>query len=222
MKSAFFATILALAPVAGMCQATAGAPAAAPASASSVFTGELGYSFAYPGDWEFVDTKPMMPAAHQQAAENATTDPEKKGAECAQIGFLVRNGNPPSVIMSLTLPFDCFGSKFSQDDLPSLGEGIAGGMKKNFDTADPMYDAYKIGSHRIWIERAKGSVKGHSEVTYTLETACTILDKGMVCLFTMAKDDAALALFEKSAVTLEGEKADALVPATVFAGDKKK
>jgi hypothetical protein len=46
-----------------------------------------------------------------------------------------------------------------------------------------------------------------------VETVCSILKKGVVCLVTMAADDAALQAFENGAVTLDDDAATALVPA---------
>jgi hypothetical protein len=65
----------------------------------------------------------------------------------------------------------------------------------------------------MWIERANGTVKGQPASKYTLETACTLMQKGAACWWTMAADAANLQIFEQSPVTLEGDAFDTLVPA---------
>jgi hypothetical protein len=71
----------------------------------------------------------------------------------------------------------------------------------------------------MWIERAKGNPKGHPEMPYTLEIACSLLKKSAVCWMIVAGDDQALKQFEGNAVTLNGDFFTDLVPATAF--DKK-
>ena len=176
----------------------------------------MGFTYQYPSTWELVDTKPMLTAAQQHAQDQASSDPEKRGAACAQVGFLARHGTSGSVILSLSLPFDCFGSKFAQEDLPGVGSGMSQGIKANFDITNSIYGAYKLGKHNIWIERATGASKGHPDATYTIETVCGILDKGMVCLLGMVKDDATLKLFEQGQVSFEGDPPTALVPSNAF------
>jgi len=68
----------------------------------------------------------------------------------------------------------------------------------------------------MWVERARGVLKDHPEVTYTVETVCSVLRKGAVCWMAMAKDDAALETFEHGAVSLDGEAPAALVPAALL------
>ncbi|WP_263356535.1 hypothetical protein [Acidicapsa ligni] len=190
----------------------------AEAAATTLYMSDMGFTYGYPSGWELVDTKPLLPAAQSQAQANAADDPEKRGAACAQIGFLARHGSPGSVILSLSMPFECFGSRFTQDQLPGVGEGMSLGIKSNFDITTSIKNTYKLGKHDMWIERAKGASKGHPEAIYTIETACAILDRGMVCLLGMVKDDAALHLFEQGQVSLEGDPPSALVPANIFAG----
>jgi hypothetical protein len=76
-----------------------------------------------------------------------------------------------------------------------------------------------LGSHSLWIERAKGNPKGHPEMPYTLEIACSLLKKAAVCWMTVAGDAQALKEFEGTAVVLDGDSYSGLVPATAF--DKK-
>jgi hypothetical protein len=71
----------------------------------------------------------------------------------------------------------------------------------------------------MWIERAKGTPKGHPEISYTIEISCGLLKKAAVCWMAMAADDMALHTFERGVVTLDGGSSEALVPPTAF--DKK-
>ncbi len=183
---------------------------------ATVYKSEMGFSYAYPTTWELVDTKPMLPAAQLNAQDKATSDPEKRGAACAQVGFLARHGTPASVIMSLALPSDCFGQHFSQADLPSVGEGMSQGLKKNFNIVDSTFSAYKLGKHNLWVERAKGTPQGATQPVYTIETACAIVDKGMVCMLTLAADSDGLGTFETGRIAFEGDDPLPLVPAGTF------
>jgi hypothetical protein len=192
--------------------------AQAPATPAA-HSNDLGFSYNVPSDWETVDAQSALPAAQQQAAKSASSEDEKKGIACAQLALTARHGDPASVVVVIALPFDCFGQVMADKDLPSFAEGASEGLKQSFDLSDPVYGTYSLGSHSLWIERAKGSPKGHPEVKYTIEITCSLLKKGAVCWMAMAADDASLQTFEHGAVSLDGDSAPALVPATAF--DKK-
>jgi len=104
----------------------------------------------------------------------------------------------------------------TESDLPGMGSGAMEGIEQNFDVSEPNYGVYSLGSHSLWIERTKGTLKGHPEAKYTVETVCSILKKGAVCWMAIAADDAALQSFEHGAVTLDGEVPAPLVPADAF------
>jgi len=188
----------------------------APATTPPANSSDLGFTYNLPGGWEILNMAPMVPAAKQQEEQQASSDAEKKGASCSQIYLTARHGSPASVIVVVTLPWDCFGQAFTSKDLPSFGEGAAGGLVQNFNVATPVYGAYALGSHDLWIERVQGSAKDDPQSQYTIELACTILKKAAVCWMTLASDSTALASFENSTVSLEGETATALVPASAF------
>ena len=173
----------------------------------------MGFSYSLPLDWEIVDTKPMLPVVRQQVSAGATDADEKKGIECAQIDLMARDGNPPSVIEAITVSFDCIGQKFTEKDLGSLATGVAGGLKKTFTITDPVYGAYTLGTHSVWIERATGNFISHPDMKRSVETVCSVLKKGVVCWLAVTVDVAALQTFERGAVTLDGEASPALVPA---------
>jgi hypothetical protein len=127
-----------------------------------------------------------------------------------------KHGNPASVIVVTALPFSCYGQTMTVSDLANVGGGASEGMKQTFDLTEPQQATYSLGSHTLWIERAKGTPKTHAESSFTFEIACTVLQKGAVCWMTMAADAASLKDFEQSKVTLEGEPPTALVPASAF------
>lgn len=176
----------------------------------------LGFTYSLPSDWEVVNSNPMLPEVKEQAQQKASSDEEKKGVACVQIALTARHGSPPSVAVVVQLPFSCFGQTMSTKDLPGFAQGATEGIKQNFDIGAPLFGDYTLGSHDVWIERAKGTPKGHPEAPYTVEIACTLLKKGAVCWMTIAASDDALKVFEQGQVALEGESPAALVPATAF------
>lgn len=192
------------------------APASTPAPAAQAHPSTIGYTYTLPTDWEVVDTKPTLPAVQQEVAKTATTEEEKKGISCVQIGLTARHGDPSSVIVVVGLPFDCFGQEMTEKDLPGFAAGASEGLKNTFDLTDPIYGAYSIGAHSVWIERAKGTPKANPQAQYTVEIVCSVLKKGAVCWMAMAADDAGLKTFEHGLVTLDSEAPAALVPATAF------
>ena len=192
------------------------AQAPAPNPTPESHASDLGFSYSIPTDWEVVDTHPMLPAVKQQQSQTATSEDEKKGIECVQIALTARHGTPASVVVVMELPFACFGQQMTEKDLPGFAQGASEGLKKTFNISDPVYGAYTLGTHNLWIERAKGTVIDHPEATYTVEIACSLLKKGAVCWMAMAADGAALQTFENGSVTLDGEAPAALVPQTAF------
>lgn len=193
--------------------------AALPAQEPQTHTSDLGYTYGLPADWQVVDTSGTLPQAKEQAQQNAANDEDKKGVGCASAALTARHGSPASVLVVVELPFDCLGQAATDKDLPGFALGASEGLKQMFDLTDTATGTYKLGSHSLWIERSKGTPKGHSEMAYTVEIACSLLKKGAVCWMTMASDADALHVFESSPVSLEGEPSVALVPATAF--DKK-
>ncbi len=191
------------------------APAAAPAS--QAHASSIGFSYSLPTDWEVVDAQPSLPAVQQQVAKSATSEEEKKGVSCVQIALTARHGSPSSVIVAVALPFDCFGQSMTDKELPGFATGASEGLKQTFDLTSPMYGAYTLGSHSLWIERAKGTPKDSPSSLYTVEIACSIVKKGAVCWMAMAADDAGLQTFEHGLVTLDSDPPAALVPADAFA-----
>lgn len=179
----------------------------------------LGFTYSVPGDWDVIDASATLPDVKQQAQQNATSDMEKKGAACVSIALTARHGAPTSVMVIVELPFDCLGQTATEHDLPGFAQGASEGLKQSFDLAEPVFGSYTLGTHNLWIERAKGTPKGHTEMPYTVEIACSLLKKGAVCWMAMAADEASLKVFESGAVVLEDDPATALVPAGAF--DKK-
>jgi hypothetical protein len=208
---------LVLCPVA-MRTASGQAPAAAPA-APTPHASSLGFSYSVPEEWEVVDSQGKLPAVREQADKNASSDDEKKGLACVQVALTARHGEPASVMVEVALPFDCFGEQMTEAELPGFASGASEGLKQSFDLGEPVTANYSLGSHTMWIERAKGTPKGHPELSYTVEITCGLVKKAAVCWMAMAADESALRTFERGAVTLDGESSPALVPPTAF--DKK-
>jgi hypothetical protein len=225
MKAFLFTLLLVVSSVLSSAQAPAPAQPAPPpaqpapvesAPESKAHVSQLGFSYSVPTDWEVVDAQGTLPTARAEADKNATTDEEKKGLACVQVAFSARRGDPASVLVAVALPFDCFGQQITEKDLPGFAEGASEGLKRSFDLGDSLHGNYTLGSHNMWIERAKGNPKGQPGLPYTVEIACGLLKKAAVCWMAMAADDASLRIFEQGDVTLDGESADALVPANVF------
>ena len=192
-------------------------PTAAPAAAqlAQVDDSDVGFNYSLPADWEFVTPasapKIIVPFPDAVAA--------KRGDACVEVVFTAKHGTPASVVVVMALPFACYGQSMNSGDLANFGAGAAEGMKQTFDVTDPVEGNYTLGSHAIWIERAKGTPKGHPENPFTFEIACTVLNKGAACWMTMATDWPSLRDFQRSPVTLDGDAFDALVPPHSFVHD---
>jgi hypothetical protein len=197
------------------CVALVGQKPAAPAEPPETF----GVSYRLPAGWDAIDAQSTLPEVKQQQTANAKTEEEKKEIACVQIPVSARKGAPLSFLAVMALPFDCFGQIITEKDLPGFAEGASEGPRAIFDFGDPEFGQYTLGKHHMWVERAKGSPKGHPEIPYTLEIACSLLEKAAVCWMTVAGNDQALKEFERNSVTLDGDFAAELVPATAF--DKK-
>ncbi len=195
-----------------LCAATLGAQA----PAARVHTSGAGFSYSIPSDWEVVDTQQAIPSLRQQANQDAKSEDEKKGIGCSQLELTARHGEPASVIAVMALPYDCFGQAMTDKDLPGFVEGATEGMKQSLDISNPVYGTYSLGSHSLWIERAQGAPKGHPDLHYTVEVACSLLKKAAVCWMVMAADADSLRSFEGGAVTLDGESHTTLVPPAAF------
>lgn len=176
----------------------------------------LGFSYRLPAGWKAIDAQSTLPEVKQRQAANAKTDEEKKEIACIQIPVSARKMSPTSFLAVMALPFPCFGQVMTEKDLPGFAEGASEGPRAVFDFSDPAYGEYTLGKHHMWVERAKGSPRGHPEIPYTLEIACSLLQKAAVCWMTVAGDDQALKEFERDAVTLDGDFYAELVPATAF------
>jgi len=210
MKSRILVTLLVL----GSASLGAQAPVSAPAS--QTHASAVGFSYTLPTDWQVVDAQPTLPSVQQEVAKTATSEDEKKGIACIQIALTARHGNPASVVVVVALPYDCFGQTMTEKDLPGFAAGASEGLKNTFEMSDPVYGAYSLGAHSMWIERALGAVKDHPEMKYTVETVCSVLKKAAVCWMAMAADDAHLQTFEHGRVALDGEAPAVLVPAEAF------
>jgi hypothetical protein len=200
-------------------QSTAPAQSVAPAPAAStaaqppqIEDSDIGFNLRLPADWEFAALPP--PPKVTVPFPDAVT--AKKGNACVEVVFTAKHGTPASVVVVTALPFACYGQTMTPGDLQNFGAGAAEGLKQTFEVTEPVEGNYKLGSHAVWIERAKGTPKGHPNDSFTFETACSVLAKGAVCWMTMAADAVSLQAFERAPVTLDGESSPALVPANAF------
>jgi len=193
------------------------APLLAQAPTPLVHSSNLGFTYAIPSEWQVVDASATLPNVQQQVTQNAGSNDEKKGIACVQVALTARHGDPASVIVVMALPYACFQQEMTDKDLPGFASGASEGLKEILDITDAATASYTLGSHSVWIERAKGIAKAKPELHFSVETACTLLKKAAVCWMTTAADDAALQTFEHGAVSLDQEAPTALVPPTAFA-----
>jgi len=210
------ASVAAQAPGQSATPAQAATPAPTAAQPAKVEDTDVGLSYSLPSDWETVES----PSAHAVAVPY----PElmaKKGDACVEVVFTAKRGTPASVVVVIALPFACYGRALKADDLANFGAGAAEGLKQTFDITDPVEGNYTLGSHDFWIERAKGTPKGHPENHFTYKIACSVLTKGAVCWMTMAADWHSLRAFERGQVTLDGDISPELVPPHSFVPDSQ-
>lgn len=177
---------------------------------------DLGLAYTLPSGWEAIDAQSSLPEVKERQLANAKTDEEKKEIACIQIPISARAGDPPSFLAVIALPFNCIGQILTDKDLPGFAEGSSEGPRAVFDFGDPDFGSYSLGSHHMWIERAKGNPKGHPEMPYTLEIACSLLKKSAACWMTVAGSKQSLREFEQNSVTLDGDFFPELVPANAF------
>jgi hypothetical protein len=183
----------------------------------SVYTNDLGFTYSYTTDWKVIDSKPLLPAVRLNGEDKAVDNSEKEAVQCLQVPLILRRGTPVSSIVTVVIPYDCLGKKFDTSDLANFGSGVASGMKRGFDVAEPSYGAYKLGTHNLWIERTQGTSKAHPDLTFKIETVCSLLKKGAVCWMGMVQDEITLKAFEQGLVSIEGDAPQALVPSNAFA-----
>jgi hypothetical protein len=188
------------------------APLAAQAPALQTHTGDIGFTYTLPADWQVVDAHP----AQQQAGKDATSAAAMKGIECVQVALTAHHGTPASVIVAEALPDDCLGHTLTQNDLAGFASGAAEGLKQTFDMENPEYGTYSIGTHTMWVERVKSMPKKNPGAEYLIEVVCSILKKGGVCFMAMEGSESGMRVFENSLVALEGEPPSILIPANAF------
>jgi hypothetical protein len=191
------------------------APPASPAPPT--LAPDLGFSYSVPSDWEVLSLSPAMAQKKSEGGQAAGSEEEKKGLACLEPVLTARDLKSGSVLSVEALPFACFGHQMTSDDLPGFVAGAPEVLKQSFDMAEPVTATYALGTHSMWIERAHATLKDHPEVPFTVEITCGLLKKAAVCWLAVAGNDDALQAFERSAVSLDGESAGALVPPATFA-----
>lgn len=176
----------------------------------------IGFRYDLPQGWTIIAAKPASQTVNTLPPQAPATEQQKKGTACIQVSLTAKHGDPASTIVIVGLPFDCYGQTLSGPDLAGFGSGMAEGLKQTFDLSGPVTGSYTLSGHPFWIERAKGNPKGHPEVPYTVELACSLLTKGAVCWMAMTADEASLKAFEQAPIALEGAAPMALVPDSAF------
>jgi len=178
----------------------------------------LGFNYTLPSDWIVEDMQETARQVQQQAAQSAQNDAEMRAVGCMEAPFKAHHGIGSTVAI-VALPFDCFGQHYTDADLPAFATNIVEGLKKGWKISDPVYGSYSLGTHSLWVERAKGSLLNGAGDKKTLELVCSMLRNGAVCWMAFVAGSAELKGFELGAVTLDGEASPSLVPAAAF--DKK-
>lgn len=176
----------------------------------------FGFSYQLPADWQIAPDASVLPAAKQDAEQSAKNPSQVLSVACAQVVFSAQHGKPPSVIVVTALPFSCYGQPMTAKDLSHFAAGVSEGLRQNFSVSNPVYGAYRLGTHNFWIERAIGIPKNQAGPEYTLEIACSVLKKSSVCWMTLADSAGALRDFEHGIVRLDGEPPVVLVPIDAF------
>ena len=212
MKAALLTTILGL-------PFTVSAAQMRPAQPAAAQSGDLGFTYSVPPDWEVLSAPPTLDQKRSEASQNAASDDEKKGVACLQPVLTARDRKSGSILSVEALSFACFGHEMTNEDLPGFAAGAPEVLKQSFDVSEPVFATYTLGTHNMWIERAHATLKGHPEIPFTVEITCGLLKKAAVCWMAVAGDEAALHAFERASVILDGESLSALVPPTAF--DKK-
>lgn len=174
------------------------------------------FTYRLPEDWQILTPQAPPPAQQQKEEPKNPNIDVKKGIACLEVPMTARHGDPPSVVVIVALPLDCYGETITEDSLPAFGAGAAEGLKQSFAIRDPLTASYSLNGHRMWVERARGVPLGKTAPVYTLEIACTVLKKEAVCWLAQTTGEAALLVFESTPVTLEGDAAPALVPESLF------
>lgn len=189
---------------------------APPPSAPGTSSSDLGFTYSVPKGWELLDTPATLAQQRAEASQSAASEEEKKGVACLRPILMARDQSSGSILFVEALPFGCFGHVMSNEDLPGFASAAPEVLKQSFDVGDPVHVTYALGTHNMWIERARATLKNHPEVPFTVEITCGLLKKAAVCWMAVAENDNALHAFESAAVTLDGETVNALVPPGAF------
>ena len=110
----------------------------------------------------------LQPTARKPVIPYPALATATKGDACVEVAMTAKHRDPASVAVVTALPFACYGQTMTVSDLPNLGEGAAQGLKQTFDISVPQDTTYLLGSHMVWIERATGTPKTHTESTSLL------------------------------------------------------
>ncbi len=186
--------------------------------ATKTYTNPLGFSFAYPATWEAVPlaAAPMTPK--RIATAKAEHDISKRIALCVDRDFQAR-GLPTVVgIFIFSVPFSCLGVGQSPiGDLKSFGVSFLNALGGKLDLTSSLGSPYTSGTHRAWAGLAHGGAKGRPDFRVTVEAACAILKRGVVCVAGASTEPDSVSGLANGIVTLDNDPPTVLVPPTAFA-----
>ena len=211
--------LFACAPLLGQATTAASTPAAVSARttapAPQTNNSDIGFSYKLPAEWESVP-EPPPPAPSPEVIANSKLATVKKGTACVQVAFTAKHGTPASVVVVVALPFACYGQVMTAGDLPDFGAGARRNSRR-----PSMLPQMQSRANTGWAAIACGlsarrEPPGPPQSECTFEMVCTVLEKVAACWIAMAADDVGLQAFEQGAVSLDGEPATALVPASAF------
>jgi hypothetical protein len=66
----------------------------------------IGLKYRVPSGWDAIDAQSTLPELKKRQTSNAKTEEEKREIACIEIPASARNGNPPSFLTVMALPFD--------------------------------------------------------------------------------------------------------------------
>lgn len=190
-------------------------PAVAQTPALTPHVTPIGFTINLDADWTEIDMSAQMAAARQQVAQAAISEVEKRGITCLEMPLTARHGNPPSMLTVVDLPWSCMGIQATEKDLPGFGMGALQNLRQQFEMEEPATSTFALGHHAGWTARAKATPRG-TQLGYTIEVACTLVEKGSVCAMIVAADATTLSHFEQLPVVLDGTSFPALVPAGTY------
>ena len=178
----------------------------------------IGFSYSLPADWQMVDLSVSLHEEQQKTETSEASEEEKRGVGCIQIAMNAHHGDPASMITVADLPTGCMGTPMTPDDLAGFGRSAVESVRQNFELGEAVESTYLLGRHHVWEARSTATPIGAAGPVFTVETVCTLVQKGAVCWMILAAREADLTAFERGPVVLDTDPPSALVPKSVLGG----